>query len=726
MKRIFSFFLIFALLFSLSLPIGAAAEASRVADMVSAMSLREKIAQMLMIDFRDWDEDPTDEQSATGFTVMNSQVAAILKDYDFGAVILFSPNLKTTEQAFQLVMDMQKAAVADDGIPMLICADQEGGSVYRLSSGTALPGNMALGAAQAPSYAQSAGRIIGSELSVLGINTSLSPVVDVNSNANNPVIGLRAYSDDPVTVGKLASAAIMGMAEYNVIGCAKHFPGHGDTGTDSHYGLPSVSRSRDELLACELAPYQDLISQGIEMIMTAHILYPTLEPDTLLSQKTGKQEMLPATMSDDIITGLLKQELGFEGIVVTDAMNMKGISDFWNPAEAVIHAISAGVDMICMPVSMTSLNDLPKMDAILDAVEEAVTLGVLPLSRIDDAVTRILTVKANRGILDWSASDFRLETALATVGCADNREAERIMSAAAVTVTQNKNNTLPLILTPKSRVLMLVPYNNETGQMIMGWNRAREAGLIPDGAEVRVLRFSKDTAPETFQEDIDWADILIFNSEVGSVGSMNGAKWVSSYPLQVIDYAEAQGKTTIVQSADKPYDVQSYPNADAVLAVYGCKGSSVDPTEALLGGITSDTAAFGPNLIAGLEVIFGVYGACGKLPVDIPLLKDGVYTDTLVYERGYGLTYDSLLSNSEPDSEPAESEPESESEVETESSPETEIPGESAPSSPDAPSDEEVPPTADWMILHPAVILCIMLLSLGALLFLLLRAKHNR
>lgn len=606
------------------------------------LSLRDKVTQMLMVDFRYWDENTSDNKAKQGLTVMNSQVRQIIEDYHFGAVIYFAQNLTGTAQAYNLTMEMQKAARVDGGIPMLICADQEGGSVYRLGTGTALPGNMALGAAGDGKYARMAGQVIGSELSVLGINTNLAPVVDVNNNANNPVIGLRAYGDEPDAIGRLACETIAGMKEYNVIGCVKHFPGHGDTATDSHYGLPSVNKSLATLQNCELKPFSAAIKQGVQMIMTAHILYPQLEKDKILSSKTGKSESLPATMSDDIITGLLKKQMGFEGIVVTDAMNMAGITDSWKPVEAVVNSIKAGVDMICMPCELSCLADVKELDKIIDGVVSAVNSGKIPMSRINDAVRRILKVKAENGILGWNAENYSLEKAESTVGCQENRNKEREIAAAAVTVVQNKNNTLPLKITKNSKVLMFVPYDNEKAQMIMGWNRAKQAGLIPNGAQVEVVRFNSSTNINTYKSKIQWSDAVIFNSEVTRVSRMNGGSWESAYILSAIDYAESIGKTTIVQSVDKPYDVQSYPKADAVIAVYGCKGSSVDPTEALTGGTVSSQNAYGPNIIAGIEIILGIYGPQGKLPVNIPQYKNGAYITNIVYNRGYGLTYPAL------------------------------------------------------------------------------------
>lgn len=610
-----------------------------VPEMMQELSLRDKVSQMMMMSFRYWDNDPVATKEPTAFTVMNDDVRLIVENYNLGAVIYFAQNLAETEQAYILTKEMQQAAVKDGGIPMLICTDQEGGNVFRLASGTSLPGNMALGAANDVEYALKAGRIIGSELSVLGINTNLAPVADINNNANNPVIGLRSYSDDPSLTGQMAVGVIDGMSEYNIVSCAKHFPGHGDTAVDSHYGLPCVDKSLSDLSERELIPFQTAINHGVDMVMTAHILYPQLEPDTAFSTKTGKQESLPATMSDDIITQLLKTDMKFNGIVVTDAMEMKGITDHWEPVEAVIYSIQAGADMICIPCSLNSPKDISNLDAVIDGVCAAVEDGRIPMSRIDDAVERILTVKHNRGILNYNNFKYTLEDAKTIVGSNTNKEAEQEIAAAAVTVLQNKNNTLPLKLTSESKVLMAVPYDNEQAQMIIGWNRAKNKGLIPDGAQIKVIRFDKNTSPDTFKAELDWADTLIFNSEVSRPSAMNGGSWESAYILNAAAYAKSHGKTTIVISADKPYDVQSYPDADAVLAVYGCKGSSVDPTDALINGTLYSDTACGPNIIAGIEVILGVCPAKGVLPVDIPKFENGAYTDEIVFPRGYGLTY---------------------------------------------------------------------------------------
>ena len=503
---------------------------------------------------------------------------------------------------------------------------------------------MALGATGDVNNAKIAGESIGSELSSLGINTTLAPVVDVNNNANNPVIGLRSYGEDAEMVGIMASAEIEGLAEYNVIGCAKHFPGHGDTATDSHYGLPMVNKSKEELLNNELKPYKIAINQGIEMIMTAHILYPQLDNTTVVSETTGNEEKKPATMSKAIISDLLKGEMGFNGVVSTDAMNMKAIANTFGESQAVKLAIEAGADLICMPTVLYNQEDVKKLDSIIDYVEEAVNNGEISESRLDDGCRRILTVKENRGILDWKESDYSLNKALSTVGNATNRATEREIAAAAVTVVKNENNTLPLVVKEKQKILMLCPYDNERAQMIMGYNRAKEAGLIPDSAEVKVVRYNGSNM-DAVKENIDWADTVFVNSEISTASRFSSNHWLYSNVEDIVDYTHEKGKKSIVMSVDKPYDVQMYANADAILAVYGCKGSSVDVTEAIVGGVTSSKTAYGPNIIAGIEVALGTFGAQGSLPVNIPVYDKTakLYTDTIKYKRGYGITYKSLL-----------------------------------------------------------------------------------
>ena len=631
---------------------------STIEDMVSHMSTRQKITQCIMIDFRTWSDNAGKSYDMTS---LDPEVREILAKYQFGSVILFEENIKKTEDTVTLVKDMQEAAINGGGLPMLIATDQEGGIVYRLGSGTGLPGNMALAATGDPANAEASGEIIAKELSAVGINTTLAPVIDVNSNAGNPVIGIRAFSDDADTVGEYGSRFISGLDKYNTIGCAKHFPGHGNTDTDSHYGLPKVDRSLDELMQCELKPYQTAISQGIDMIMTAHILYPQIDSTTILSEKTGKEESRPATLSRTILTDLLRVQLGFSGVVITDSMVMDGIQKTFDPDQATLEAFKAGADIVTMPISQgreggtipynkeTWTEDFEK---ILTSVEAAALSDDELKASLDESVTRVLKLKKEKGILDYDASQYTTEHAVSIVGCSEHRAKEREMASRAVTVVRNDNNVLPIRLNEKSKVLMLAPYNNEKAQMVMGLNRAKEAGLVPDSARVRFYRFSSDDykVEGELKNAIDWADTVIICSELYNANDMSYNGWRSIGIKDYTKYCRAQGKKSVVMSINFPYDVQLYPNADAIVAVYGWKGSGVDLTspdvvqKLLYGEITEDKDAYGPNIAAGIEVILGVSGASGKLPVSIPAFDPEckTYTDTIVYQRGYGLTYSKL------------------------------------------------------------------------------------
>lgn len=622
---------------------------ARVQSIMDGMTLDEKITQCFQVEFRQWKQEG--ESAVSDLTVMNDEVREMVKKYKFGSLILFANNVKTTEETYALTHAFQEAATEDGGIPLFIATDQEGGNVVRLGSGTSLPGNMALGATHSTEDAKAAGEIIGSEMRALGINATLAPVVDVNCNPNNPVIGLRSYSEDPELVGTLAASVIEGLGEYGVIGCAKHFPGHGDVASDSHYDFSVVNKPVEEIKATELAPYRVAISKGIDMIMTAHLAYPTLETNKLKSEKVMDENgnpveiTPPATLSKSILTDLLKGEMGFDGVVVTDGMGMAGITKHFSQNTAAIKAIAAGADLLCMPVHWNSKAGAVEWDSMIQAFKDALDSGELTMDRLNDAVRRILTLKAEKGILDYDPSAVSLEEAKATVGGKENRAKERELTADSVTVIKNDNDTLPLQLKSDDTVLYMMPYSNERAVAAMAWNRGKQAGTVPEGCTFINNRwfYAQSTLDDDWKAQIDSADYVIINSEVGSAGQMFGGSWISAFPRAALAYAKEQGKTVIVQSVALPFDVQDYQDADAILAVYGNKGNNTDPTAALTGGITDDTATFGPNIVAGFEVILGTLSAKGTLPVNVYRLNPETKQydmEDIVYPMGYGIPVD--------------------------------------------------------------------------------------
>ena len=624
-----------------------------VEEILGHMTLRDKICQCLMVDFRKWKDAEGEEHD---MTVLPQDVAGEIAKYKFGSVILFDQNIKDMQDTLHLTKDMQAAAIRGGGLPLMIATDQEGGLVVRLGSGaTALPGNMAVAAGGDTENAELSGEVIGSEMSALGINTTLAPVVDVNSNAGNPVIGIRSFGDDADEVGSYGVAFLNGLGGTGAIGCLKHFPGHGDTATDSHTGLPVVNKTKEQLYECELKPFKAAADSGADMIMTAHILYPEVDSSKLYSEKTGKEESRPATMSKTILTGILRDEIGYDGVIITDAMNMQGVANYFTRGQAAYEAFMAGADMICMPIEkvekegyINNTADFEKeLDSLINYIKKKAKKDPAVEARINEAAGRVLRLKMEKGILDYNADDYTDERAASTVRSEKNRRIEREMSAEGVTVVRNDKGLLPYKPAKNSRVLMLCPLSNQRAQMVMGLNRARAAGLVPESVAVDVYNFSSKDKEITgeLKDKIDKAGLVIINSQVVDTEDMSFGYYTSLVTKMVTEYCRDAGKKSVVMSVLLPYDVQLYPDADAVIAVYGRMGSTMEITKELIDGrITDDPMACGPNIIAGVEVIFGASGASGRLPVNVPKFdsKTASFTDKIVYSRGYGLTYKAL------------------------------------------------------------------------------------
>jgi len=264
----------------------------------------------------------------------DDHLLGLIRDFGIGGVILFSRNIQTPLQTAKLVRNLQESS----GIPLLIGIDQEGGTVSRLPSPfTSFPGNHALGRSGSPDLAYAFGQATARELSAVGINLNFAPVLDVNTHPENPVIGSRAFGEEPELVAKLGCAVIQGLQEEGVIACGKHFPGHGDTSLDSHLALPCVTHGKERLWNTEMLPFQRAIKHDLESIMTAHVLYPELDPD------------LPVTLSPAIIQRILREKLGFNGVVFTDDLEMKAVEDGWGIEASCVLSLKAGADalLIC-------------------------------------------------------------------------------------------------------------------------------------------------------------------------------------------------------------------------------------------------------------------------------------------------------------------------------------------------------------------------------------------
>lgn len=635
-----------ATIFTSNKEVMATDSASKAKEIVSNMTLEEKLGQMIMPDFRMWQEEGTKEPS--DLTEINSEVAEIIDKYDLGGVILFAENVKEISQTTTLIHDLQEVAINDkDGnLPLLITLDQEGGIVTRLGEGTNLPGNMALGATRSEKSSYDAGYLIGRELNALGVNVNFAPVLDTNNNPENPVIGVRSISSNPELVGKLGKNIAKGIQDQGVAATAKHFPGHGDTSTDSHYGLPMVNKSIEELRETELKPFKIAIENGIDMIMTAHIQFPQIEKDTFISKKDGSQIVIPATLSDDIITGILREEMGYDGVVITDAMNMKAISDHFGELESTKMAINAGIDIILMPTILRNNEDVKKLDYIVNGILDSIKSGEIKEEEITDSVERIVKLKIDRGIIDLKNNNVSLEEkikkAKETVGSIENRNIERRIAEEAITITKNEDNILPLNPKEGEKVLLIAPNESQIHSMKFGINRLIHENSL-NKIQLDTYEYNNiGVIDDVLREKIESSDYIIVASLASNANHLKPGTWNRDLPRSVIDYGNKLNKDTVLISLRNPYDLAAYDNAKAQVVSYGFKG--MDPTE---GDTLFPTKSSGPNIPASMGVIFGVVEPKGKLPVDIPSLNNDGTMNTKVnyYDYGHGITNMNSLGN---------------------------------------------------------------------------------
>lgn len=623
----------------------------KIDDKISNMTLDEKIGQMLMLEFRNWEDENGELKEVTE---LNEDIKNAISKYKIGGVILFAENVRDTEQTTKLTHNIQKAAIESGLDPLLISIDQEGGIVVRLGTGTSLPGNMALGASRDKKLAYEYGKIIAEEIKALGINVNLAPVMDTNNNPNNPVIGLRSISSDPNLVGELGSEVVKGLQNNGVSAAIKHFPGHGDTATDSHLGLPVVDKSYEEVKNLELIPFDKAAKEGVDMIMTAHISYPQLEKDTVISKKDGSVIGIPATLSDDIITGIIRKKMNYDGIVITDAMKMQAIADHFGEEEAVIMAIRAGVDIPLMPALLQKNEDLLKLDSIINRIKSEIELGNISENQLNNSVYRILDLKYRRGILDLDQYnkpiEEKIENALKVVGNKEHFEKQREITDKAITVTKNINNALPMYPKKGEKVLIYTPYENEVPGFNYGFEKLQEEGVIDKDAKLDVFTFQnyKDKSKEAEEILKNYAkeyDYIIAVSEIGRANQLSKNDWLAEIPDMLTTFAKENNKKSAIISIGKPYDLDRYKNSDAHILAYGSKG--MDPTEKGKDPVKT----FGPNIPYSLDVVFGKVSSKGKLPVDVPELDENYeYTDKIAYEIGYGLET-KLRDDDNPDSD---------------------------------------------------------------------------
>ena len=599
--------------------------------MLEAMSTEQKIAQLLMPAFYYYTNE---DGKQIGVSEIRPEIEAMLQKYGFGGVIFNLQNAQDNKKAARLVIAMQQAA-ASAGHPQLITGtDQEGGYVTRLGQGTQMPGSMALGAANDLDVTRSAARLIGEEVTAIGYSGTFGPVMDVNNHPANPVIGIRSFGDEPQFVAAQGAAFVEGLHEAGALATLKHFPGHGDTDTDSHTGLPIVNKSYDELKAFELIPFQAGIDAGADMIMTAHIVYPQVETGTYTSIETGEEIGLPATLSKTILTDILRRDMGFQGLIVTDAMNMDAVAKHFDILDAAKLAIEAGVDLILRPADTSTPEGMAALEKYIQDVARLADEGKISMEKVDAAVLRVLSFKEKHGmLLPYDAGDVeaRVRNAAATVGSAEHHEQEFEIARKAITLVKN-DGVLPLDLSES--IVIAVPYASQLMSAQYAVDRLKEEGKLPQVAQIPVYHLGGMTVNEMIGLAQKNKHIITISTSYSANG-MNPAKTNGSDSVLVdtlITLAHAAGNDVTVISAQLPYDAARYPDADAVLISYGARGMSENPKEK-----DGSVSQYGPNVPAALYMALSGEAFQGKLPIQIPALDDNCgFTDEVLYERGFG------------------------------------------------------------------------------------------
>ncbi|MCP1421883.1 beta-N-acetylhexosaminidase [Paenibacillus xylanexedens] len=516
------------------------------------LTLEQKVGQLLMCGFHGQHAD--------------EQVTRLIRDYHVGGVIYFRRNVESVDQLTRLSAELQDMAAEAGALPLMISVDQEGGMVARIDQEgmTQVPGNMALGATGNPEYTLECARILGCELKNIGIDMNLAPVVDVNNNPLNPVIGVRSYGEHAESVAAHGVAAITGYQSQGIAATAKHFPGHGDTAVDSHLGMVTVPHDRNRLEQMELLPFRKAIEAGVDAIMTAHVMFPSIEP-----------EPIPATLSYKVLTGLLREEMGFEGIIITDCLEMHAISKPYGVAEAAVRAVEAGADLIL--VSHT----LQDQVAALEAIVEAVRTGRISEEVIHQAVERIMTWKKKRcgqqndHLVSPKASETVEATDVEPVDCTKPTEPNELtlfkIASSSITIVHN-DGLLPL--DPEKGVYVIWPEVVQRTEVDEPWSHTESLGIALSQLRGRVREHKITTQPTYDEADRILADVS--DSEQVIVCTYTSAGHLPKGQQYLVEKL-SKNHSLIVIALRNPYDlleisrpgsyVCTYENTPAVVRV---------------------------------------------------------------------------------------------------------------------------------------------------------------
>lgn len=528
----------------------------------SDLTLEEQIGQLLMVGFPG--------------TTPTPQLIKLIQHYHVGNIILFSRNVQSARQLHELAASLQELArQGGQRQPLLIALDQENGMVQRLGEdATIFPGNMALGAVDSEQSAYEVALAAGQELCALGVNLNLAPVVDVNNNPANPVIGVRSFGEDPRQVARLACAQIRGYQDAGVATCIKHFPGHGDTATDSHLAMPTVPYEMERLEDIELVPFRSGIAAGTDCVMTAHIYFPALMGTT----------NLPATLSPAVIRRLLREQLGFQGVILTDCLEMNAVSETVGVGRGAVLAKQAGNDLILIS------HRYDRQLAGIEALKAAVQAGEIAPEAIREAAGRVLALKQRLGEREQRQS---VAPTLADVGSTAHRQLSDRIYARSTTLVRNEQNLLPLRLEPDQRLLLVYTHRD-------AWTQVEDKGypeaflvenLCLRHAHTDVIVLSEKTTPA------DYERLSSVAREADAILMVTVNALHDPQQAQVMQEFIKLGRPLIGLAPYSPYDLLAFPDLATYLVTY-------EYTR--------------PAIAAAVRVLFGEIPPQGKLPVSLP------------------------------------------------------------------------------------------------------------
>lgn len=525
---------------------------------LNSMTLREKIAQMIIT-------------NSFGYALDNNsaeykRLSNLIVNEKVGGVIFFKGN--SVQQA-ELTNSLQSLSET----PLLISADYERGTKMRLDDGSLFPSNMALGATRNPELAYLMGIQIAKECRSIGVHQNYAPVVDVNNNSLNPIINVRSYGEDPALVSSMSEKFIKGLQEGNVIATAKHFPGHGDTDIDSHSDLPVLNFSKERLDNLELIPFKNAIKNNVMSVMIAHLSLPSLDAEA----------NVPASLSKNIVEGLLINELKFNGLIVTDALNMAGVVNHFSVREVALRCVNAGIDLILMPQGETEA---------IDAIENAVNNGSISEERINLSAKKILNAKSWLKLDENKLSDVSKVSSI--VNSDESMKISQQIADESITLVKNSYNILPFTMASEMSCLIVSMNNgNEKANSDFFLSKFNEENKFKSTSFFD-LTGDVINSNEILSEASSYDVVIV--PVYAKVKIKTGTVGLPQSQLDLINSLISNGKKVVVVSFGNPYLIQGFPEVGSYICAYADAETSINSV---------------------IKSFYGTIKYKGKLPVSI-------------------------------------------------------------------------------------------------------------